>query len=73
MHHNVGRVDGCVRGCLALAFLIVAVVLIEQVVFSLVAALAALVLGATAIMRHCPLYEFFRHSTRAQHSHPQQH
>ena len=73
MEHNVGKLDGCVRGCLAVAFLIVAVVLIEQVVFSLVAALAALVFAATAIMRHCPLYELFRLSTRGHQSQPQRH
>jgi hypothetical protein len=70
VHHNVGKLDGWVRGSLAVAFLIVALVLIEQVVFSLLAALAALVLGATAIMRHCPLYEIFRHTTRPGRSHP---
>jgi len=58
---------------LAVAFLVLAILLIEQLVFSLAAALAALVLGATAIMRHCPLYELFHHSSGAHPSHPQQH
>ena len=72
MHANVGRVDGCVRGSLAVAFLITAVVLNEQLLISLAAAFAALLFAATALTHHCPLYDLLKLSTRAHQSHPQQ-
>ncbi len=70
MHANVGRVDGCIRGCLAVAFLITAVVLNEQLLISLVAALAALLLAATVLTHHCPLYDLLKLNTRAHRSQP---
>jgi hypothetical protein len=73
MHTNVGVVDGCIRGCLAVACLVVAVVLIEQVILSLAAALLALLLAATALTRHCPLYQVLHLSTRHHGTHPQHH
>ena len=72
MQANVGRVDGCIRGCLAVAFLITAVVFNEQLLISLAAAFAALLFAATALTHHCPLYDLQRLSTRADQSHPQQ-
>ncbi len=72
MHANVGRVDGCIRGGLALAFLITAVVFNEQLVISLAAAFAALLFAATALTHRCPLYDLLKLSTRAHQSHPEQ-
>ena len=72
MHANIRRVDGCIRGGLAVAFLITAVVFSAQLLISLAAALAALLFAATALTQHCPLYDLLKLSTRAHQSHPQQ-
>ena len=71
MHANVGRVDGCIRGCLAVALLVFAVLFNEELLISLGAALAALLLAATVLTRHCPIYDLLKLSTRSQQSHPQ--
>jgi hypothetical protein len=52
------------------AFLITAVVLNEQLLISLVAALAALLLAATVLTHHCPLYDLLKLNTRAHRSQP---
>jgi hypothetical protein len=72
MGANVGRIDSCVRGVLAIAFLIAAAVFHEFVLLSLGALLLALLLGGTAMTHNCPLYALFHLSTatdRAQSRH----
>lgn len=73
MRTNVGKADAVIRGSLAVAFLLVAVVMSQEPIVSLAAALCAILLAATALTRHCPLYELFGLSTRAHPSHPQHH
>ncbi len=73
MRTNVGKVDAVIRGGLAVAFLIVAVVMNQEPIVSLAAALGAILFAATALTRHCPLYELFGRSTGAHGSHPQHH
>ena len=73
MQANVGKVDAVIRGSLAVVCLLVAVMVSQQPLASLGAALCAIVLAATALTRHCPLYELLGRSTRAHPSHPQRH
>lgn len=56
MRKNVGRMDAWIRGALALLLFSVAAVFNRFLGVSLLAALAALVLVATALTRSCPLY-----------------
>lgn len=71
MGANVGRIDAWIRGALSIVFLVLAAVFSAQPLVSLVAALLALLLAATALTRSCPLYTILGMSTRARHSHPQ--
>lgn len=73
MRGNVGTVDAVIRWGLAVACLVVAVIMNHEAIVSLSAALCAIFFAATALTRHCPLYELFGRSTRAHQSHPQQH
>ncbi len=66
MQTNVGAVDAWIRGALAVAFLIVAAVSTGRLAVSLIAALLALLLAATALTRSCPLYTLLRIGTKAQ-------
>jgi hypothetical protein len=70
MRTNVGKADAVVRGSLAVAFLLVAVIMNQEPIVSLGAALCAIVFAATALTRHCPLYELLGRNTRARASHP---
>jgi hypothetical protein len=56
MQKNVGRLDACIRGALAIVLFVVAVVFNRSPVISLAAALLALILMGTALTRSCPLY-----------------
>lgn len=71
MSRNVGKIDACIRGGLAVVFLVIAVVFNWQPILSLVAALFSLVFAATALTQRCPLWGLFDIDTRARHSHPQ--
>ncbi|UCF39535.1 MAG: DUF2892 domain-containing protein [Gemmatimonadota bacterium] len=73
MRTNVGKVDAVIRGGLAVACLCVAVIMNRDTVVSLSAALCAILFAATALTRHCPLYELFGRRTRAHPSHTQHH
>ena len=73
MRTNVGKADAVIRGSLAVAFLLVAVVMSREPIVSLAAALCAILLAATALTRHCPVYALLGRSTRAHPSHPQHH
>ena len=53
--------------------LLVAFALYQEPIASLGAALCALLLAATALTRHCPLYELLGRSRRNHSSHPQHH
>ncbi|MBZ0303764.1 MAG: DUF2892 domain-containing protein [Anaerolineae bacterium] len=59
MTHNVGNTDRIVRIILGVA-LIVAVVYFQSWLLGIV----ALIPLATALMKWCPLYALFHHSTR---------
>jgi len=56
MKHNVGILDGAVRWVLAAAFLAASLTLPGRSVLALLAAVAGLVMIATALQRTCPLY-----------------
>jgi hypothetical protein len=73
MRTNMGKVDAVIRWGLAVVCLLVAVILNQETIVSLAAALCAILFAATALMRHCPLYELFGRSTGARSSHPQHH
>jgi hypothetical protein len=59
MDANVGPTDAKVRWALAIAFFVVAIVFNASPVFTLLAALAALVAAGTALTRSCPFYRLF--------------
>jgi len=67
MQTNVGRVDAWIRGALAIAFLVIAVLLNKDLVLSLAAVLGAIVFGGTALTHACPLYAILGISTSAHH------
>jgi len=71
MRVNVGRIDAWIRGTLSVVFLVLAAVFSALPVLSLVAALFALLFGATALTHSCPLYSVLGLDTRAHDSHPQ--
>lgn len=73
MRTNVGKVDAVIRGSLAVACLLVAVIVSQKPIVSLAAALCAILFAATALTRRCPLYDLFGRSTGAHPSHPQHH
>lgn len=56
MVKNVGRADAIIRALLALVFAGMALVFSGQLVVSLIAALAAVVMLGTALTGRCPLY-----------------
>jgi hypothetical protein len=70
MRTNVGRTDTCIRGVLAIAFLILAAVFHDLVTLSLVTLLLALLCAGTALTRNCPLYALLRITTVVDRSHP---
>jgi hypothetical protein len=72
MRTNVGKADAVIRGGLAVACLLVAVILNQETIVSLGAALCAILLAATALTRHCPVYDLFGRSSTHP-SHPQHH
>lgn len=63
MLRNVGTIDAWIRGALAVALFLGAVLLNQYPVISLAAALAALVSLGTALTRSCPLYHALHLST----------
>lgn len=56
MQRNVGRTDAWIRGGSAILLFTIAAMFNRLQAVSLIAALAALVLVATALTRSCPLY-----------------
>jgi hypothetical protein len=71
IYRNLGAVDACIRGVLAVAVVIVAGVFNSHPGISLGAALIALVLIVTALMRYCPIYRLLGINTAREHSSPQ--
>ncbi len=65
MQNNMSSLDVAVRWVIALALIIVAGAFSAQPLISLVAALGALIMAATALTKKCPLYELFGFSTCA--------
>lgn len=64
MYKNVGRLDACIRGGLAIALFVVAIVFNRSPVISLAAALLALILMGTALTKSCPLYRILHFDSR---------
>ncbi len=58
MDQNVGRADAGIRWALAAILFTVSVIFSAKLWLSLAAAIAALVLVATALTRKCPLFTF---------------
>jgi hypothetical protein len=70
MKENVGKTDAAIRLILGIALFVVAALVSAQPALSLVAALAGIVMAATALTRKCPLYTFTGLNTCREH-HPQ--
>ena len=56
MKENLGRTDTVIRLAVSITLLVVAAVFNSNPLIALVAAVAAVVLAASALTRRCPLY-----------------
>ena len=59
VHTNMSKTDAWIRGVLAVLFIVIAAVLNEMAIASLLAAVVALVCAGTALTHSCPVYSLF--------------